>query len=58
VTNRPVMIITQTIKGKGVSITEDRDGRHDIALSETDLQRALDELDPMDDQRGWTYLLS
>jgi transketolase len=52
------MIIAHTIKGKGVSFVENRDGRHGIALSETDLQRALDELGSVDDQRRWTYSLS
>jgi transketolase len=50
VINWPVMIIAHTIKGKDIPFIEDRDGRHGIALSETDLQRALDELGPVDDQ--------
>ena len=48
VTDRPVMIIARTIKGKGVSFIEDRDGWHGIALKEADLKRALDELGPVD----------
>jgi transketolase len=48
VTDRPVMIVARTIKGKGVSFIEDRDGWHGKALDEEELQRALDELGPVD----------
>ncbi len=43
-TDRPVMIIARTIKGKGVSFIEDRNGWHGIALDKADYQRALKEL--------------
>jgi transketolase len=43
-TDRPVMIIAQTIKGKGVSFIEDQNGWHGIALDKADYQRALKEL--------------
>lgn len=45
---RPVMIIARTIKGKGVSFIEDRDGWHGRALSREELDRALTELGPVD----------
>lgn len=45
---RPVMIIARTIKGKGVSFIEDRDGWHGRALSREELGRALTELGPVD----------
>jgi transketolase len=48
VSDRPVMIVARTIKGKGVSLVEDLDGWHGKALDEKDLQRALDELGPVD----------
>jgi transketolase len=48
VTDRPVMIIAHTVKGKGVSFVEDRDGWHGKALDEDELRRALDELGPVD----------
>jgi len=41
---RPVMIVAETIKGKGVSFIEDRNGFHGKALSKDDLQRALKEM--------------
>jgi transketolase len=43
-TDRPVMIIARTIKGKGVSFIEDRNGWHGIALDKAEYQRALKEL--------------
>jgi len=42
--DRPSMIIAETVKGKGVSFLEDRDGWHGKALDEEQLARALDEL--------------
>jgi transketolase len=45
---RPAMIIARTIKGKGVSFLEDRNGWHGKALDEEDLERALKELGPVD----------
>jgi len=46
--DRPVMIIAKTIKGKGVSFIEDRNGWHGVALDQKDYQRALKELGPVD----------
>ena len=47
-TQRPAMIIARTIKGKGVSFIEDKNGWHGKALDDKDLQRALQELGPVD----------
>lgn len=44
ITGRPTMIIAKTVKGKGVSFLEDKDGYHGKALSEEDLDIALREL--------------
>ncbi|MCF8062054.1 MAG: transketolase [Deltaproteobacteria bacterium] len=48
VLGRPAMIIAKTLKGKGVSFIEDRDGWHGKALGKEDLDRALKELGPVD----------
>ena len=44
----PVMIIAKTIKGKGVSFLEDRNGWHGMALKRDELERALAELGDID----------
>lgn len=44
----PVAIIAKTIKGKGVSFLEDKNGWHGKALSSEELARALKELGPVD----------
>lgn len=50
---KPVMIIAKTLKGKGVSFIEDRNGWHGKALKKDELARAMDELGPLDrDLRG------
>ncbi len=46
--DRPVMIIARTIKGKGVSFIEDKNGWHGKALKKEELARALGELGPVD----------
>jgi transketolase len=46
--DKPTMVIAKTIKGKGVSFLEDKDGWHGVALSEEELQRALPELGDVD----------
>ena len=46
--DRPVMIIARTIKGKGVSFIEDKNGWHGKALKKDELARALQELGPGD----------
>lgn len=48
VTEQPSMVIARTLKGKGVSFIEDRNGYHGTALKENDLQRALQELGDVD----------
>lgn len=45
---KPVMIIAKTVKGKGVSFLEDKDGWHGKALSQEELTRALIELGNVD----------
>ncbi|OGH86719.1 MAG: transketolase, partial [Candidatus Magasanikbacteria bacterium RIFOXYB2_FULL_40_13] len=42
--NKPTMIIAKTIKGKGVSFIEDKNGWHGKTLSEELLKKALEEL--------------
>ncbi len=41
---RPVMVIAKTVKGKGVSFLEDKNGWHGKALSKTELDQAMKEL--------------
>jgi transketolase len=50
---RPTMIVAKTVKGKGVSFLEDRNGWHGKALDEEKVSRALAELGEVDhDARG------
>ncbi len=44
VKGKPVMIIAKTIKGKGVSFIEDKNGWHGKALDEEQLKKALKEI--------------
>jgi transketolase len=44
----PVMIIAKTIKGKGVSLVEDKNGWHGKALDDDQLKQALEELGDVD----------
>ena len=46
--HKPVMIIAKTIKGKGVSFLENKDGWHGRALSQEESQKALLELGTVD----------
>lgn len=48
ISGKPVMIIAKTIKGKGVSFLEDKNGWHGVALKEEDFERAAKELGPID----------
>ena len=48
VTDKPVMIIAKTIKGKGVSFIENKNGWHGKTLNQEELDRALPELGPVD----------
>jgi transketolase len=51
--DKPVMIIAKTLKGKGISFIEDKNGWHGKALKKDELARALEELGPIDrDLRG------
>jgi len=42
----PAVILARTLKGKGVSFLEDRNGWHGKPLQEKDLQKALQEIGP------------
>jgi transketolase len=46
--NAPTMIIAKTLKGKGISFIEDKDGWHGKALNKEELEKALAELGPVD----------
>jgi transketolase len=48
VTDKPVMIIARTIKGKGISFLEDQNGWHGKPLNQEQLAQALPELGPVD----------
>jgi len=48
VSGKPVMIIARTIKGKGVSFLEDRNGWHGKVIDNDRLDPALKELGPVD----------
>lgn len=45
---QPTMLIARTLKGKGVSFIENKNGFHGVALKEEELQRALEELGEVD----------
>ncbi len=40
----PTMIVAKTIKGKGVSFLEDKEGRHGVPLTEAEFKEAMKEL--------------
>jgi transketolase len=46
---KPTAILARTIKGKGVSFVEDKNGWHGKPLKEDELQKALAEIGPMPD---------
>jgi transketolase len=48
VTDKPVMIIARTVKGKGVSFIENKNGWHGKALDKVQLEQAVAELGPID----------
>lgn len=48
ITDRPVMLIAKTLKGKGVSFIEDKNGWHGKPLKKDELSKALVELGPVD----------
>jgi transketolase len=45
---RPKMIIAKTVKGKGISFLENKEGWHGKALSKEELEKALNELGEVD----------
>ncbi len=47
-TDRPIILIGKTIKGKGVSFIEDKNGWHGKALNKEECNRALKELGEVD----------
>ena len=48
VKDKPVMIIAKTVKGKGVSFIEDKNGWHGKALNRDEFQKAIGELGAVD----------
>jgi len=48
---KPKVILAKTIKGKGVSFLEDKDGWHGKALTKDELGKALEELRENDDEK-------
>jgi Transketolase len=48
---KPKVILAKTVKGKGVSFLEDKDGWHGKALSKDELEKALEELRENDDEK-------
>lgn len=48
--NKPFVIIAKTIKGKGVSFLENKDGWHGKALKKEELEKALEELGKVDEK--------
>ena len=51
---QPLMLIAKTIKGKGVSFLEDKEGWHGKALSDEDYHKAVAELGPINLGKTWT----
>ena len=47
---KPVAIVANTLKGKGISFLEDKEGWHGKALQKDDLKKALKELGNISDQ--------
>lgn len=47
---KPIAIIAETIKGKGISFLEDKEGWHGKTLDEAQLEKALVELGTIDDE--------
>jgi transketolase len=48
---KPKVILAKTIKGKGVSFLENKDGWHGKALSKDELEKALEELEQNQDEK-------
>ncbi|HTC00028.1 MAG TPA: transketolase, partial [Ferruginibacter sp.] len=54
-TEKPIAIVAETIKGKGISFLEDKDGWHGKALKKDELQKALVELGNIDDSLQFNF---
>ncbi len=54
--NKPTSILARTVKGKGVSFLEDKNGWHGKPLKEDALQEALKGLEPMPDIDSKKYV--
>jgi len=50
VEKKPKVILAKTIKGKGVSFLEDKEGWHGKALTQDELKKALEELEKQDEK--------
>ncbi len=50
--HRPTIILAKTVKGKGVSFLENKNGWHGRALSKVQLEQALEELGSVKKMRG------
>ena len=50
----PAAIIAKTMKGKGVSFLENKDGWHGKALNEEDYRKAINELGKINLEKTWT----
>lgn len=55
-TDRPVMIIAKTIKGKGIFFWENQEGRHSKTLNEEECQKAIAELGDFDHSITGTFI--
>lgn len=54
--SQPTVILAKTIKGKGVSFLEDKNGWHGKPLKEDALQKALEEIGPMPEVESKKYV--
>jgi len=52
----PTVILARTIKGKGVSFIEDKNGWHGRPLKPEELEKALQEIGPMPHVESWKYV--
>ncbi len=52
----PTVILARTIKGKGVSFIEDKNGWHGKPLKPEELEKALEEIGPMPHIESWKYV--
>jgi transketolase len=52
---KPFAIVAKTFKGHGISFLENKDGWHGKALKKDELDKALKELDPVDDNLRFNF---